>query len=171
MFGTVDTWLLYKLCGVHATDYSNASRTLMYNIFDLVWDGELLSDLDVPVSLLPTVQASCAVFGETSLLGESTPVAGVAGDQQAALFGQACFEPGMAKNTYGTGAFLLMNTGDKPARSESLLTTIAWGSDEAGPKKLHTRWKDLCSWRAPRSSGSATTSASSPTPLTARSWR
>jgi glycerol kinase len=127
MFGTVDTWLLYKLCGVHATDYSNASRTLMYNVFDLRWDPELLSALNVPASLLPTVQASCSIFGETSLLGESTPVAGVAGDQQAALFGQACFEPGMAKNTYGTGAFLLMNTGDKPARSQSLLTTLAWG--------------------------------------------
>jgi len=127
MFGTVDTWLLYKLCGVHATDYSNASRTLMYNVFDLRWDPDLLSALDVPASLLPTVQSSCGIFGETSLLGESTPVAGVAGDQQAALYGQACFEPGMAKNTYGTGAFLLMNTGEKPSRSQTLLTTLAWG--------------------------------------------
>jgi glycerol kinase len=128
MFGTVDTWLLYKLCGVHATDYSNASRTLMYNVFDLRWDSELLSALDVPASLLPVVQASSGIFGETSLLGRSTPVAGVAGDQQAALYGQACFAPGMAKNTYGTGAFLLMNTGDKPPRSQSLLTTLAWGT-------------------------------------------
>jgi glycerol kinase len=127
MFGTVDTWLLYRLCGVHATDYSNASRTLMYNVFDLRWDEELLASLDVPESLLPAVQTSSGVFGETSLLGQATPVAGVAGDQQAALFGQACFEPGMAKNTYGTGAFLLMNTGDEPPRSESLLTTLAWG--------------------------------------------
>lgn len=136
MFGTVDTWLLYKLCGTHATDYSNASRTLMYNVFDLRWDPELLSALDVPSALLPTVQASCAIFGETSLLGESTPVAGVAGDQQAALYGQACFEPGMAKNTYGTGAFLLMNTGDKPARSESLLTTIAWGQRKGATEEV-----------------------------------
>ncbi len=132
MFGTVDTWLLYKLCGVHATDYSNASRTLLYNVFDLRWDDDLADALDVPVSLLPSVQASSGVFGETSLLGRATPVAGVAGDQQAALFGQACFTPGMAKNTYGTGAFLLMNTGDQPPRSESLLTTLAWGLRAAG---------------------------------------
>jgi len=136
MFGTVDTWLLYKLCGTHATDYSNASRTLMYNVFDLRWDPELLSALDVPASLLPTVQASCGIFGETSLLGASTPVAGVAGDQQAALYGQACFAPGMAKNTYGTGAFLLMNTGGRPARSESLLTTIAWGQREGATEEV-----------------------------------
>ena len=127
MFGTVDTWLLYRLCGVHATDYSNASRTLMYNVFDLRWDEELLAALEVPASLLPAVQASSGVFGETSLLGQATPVAGVAGDQQAALFGQACFIPGITKNTYGTGAFLLMNTGDEPPRSQSLLTTLAWG--------------------------------------------
>jgi len=129
-FGTVDTWLLYRLCGVHATDYSNASRTLMYNVFDLRWDEELLAALEVPGSLLPAVQASSGVFGETSLLGRATPVAGVAGDQQAALFGQACFSRGMAKNTYGTGAFLLMNTGDEPPRSQSLLTTLAWGPGE-----------------------------------------
>jgi glycerol kinase len=130
MFGTVDTWLLYKLCGVHSTDYSNASRTLLYNVFDLRWDTELAAALEVPESLLPSVQTSSGVFGETSLLGRATPVAGVAGDQQAALFGQACFAPGMAKNTYGTGAFLLMNTGDKPPRSSAsggLLTTLAWG--------------------------------------------
>jgi glycerol kinase len=129
MFGTVDTWLLYRLCGIHATDYSNASRTLMYNIFDVRWDAELLTALDVPSSLLPTVQASCGIFGETSLLGGSTPVAGAAGDQQAALFGQACFDPGMAKNTYGTGAFLLMNTGQAPPPPSDggLLTTLAWG--------------------------------------------
>ncbi len=127
MFGTVDTWLLYKLCGVHASDYSNASRTLLYNVFDLRWDEELAAALEVPLSMVPSVQASSGVFGETSLLGHSTPVAGVAGDQQAALFGQACFAPGMAKNTYGTGAFLLMNTGDRPPRSQSLLTTLAWG--------------------------------------------
>jgi glycerol kinase len=127
MFGTVDTWLLYRLCGVHATDYSNASRTLMYNVFDLQWDEELLAALEVPGSLLPVVQTSSGIFGETSLLGREIPIAGVAGDQQAALFGQACFSQGMAKNTYGTGAFLLMNTGDEPPRSHSLLTTLAWG--------------------------------------------
>ena len=130
MFGTVDAWLLYRLCGVHATDYSNASRTLLYNVFDLRWDEELALALDVPMSLLPEVKASSGVFGETNLLGDrAIPVAGVAGDQQAALFGQACFKPGMAKNTYGTGAFLLLNVGDAPPRSESLLTTIAWGLD------------------------------------------
>jgi glycerol kinase len=128
MFGTVDTWLLYRLCGVHATDYSNASRTLLYNIFDRHWDDELLAAMDVPGSLLPSVAPSSGVFGETTLLGErAIPVAGVAGDQQAALFGQACFTPGMAKNTFGTGAFLLMNVGEQPPRSQSLLTTIAWG--------------------------------------------
>ncbi|MEO8458707.1 MAG: glycerol kinase GlpK [Chloroflexota bacterium] len=127
MFGTVDTWLLYKLCGVHATDYSNASRTLLYNVFDLGWDADLASELHVPQSMLPKVQASSGIFGETNLLGRATAVAGVAGDQQAALFGQACFAPGMAKNTYGTGAFVLMNTGNKPPRSQSLLTTLAWG--------------------------------------------
>jgi len=130
MFGTVDAWLLYRLCGVHATDYSNASRTLLYNVFDLRWDEELALALDVPLPLLPEVKASSGVFGETNLLGDrAIPVAGVAGDQQAALFGQACFKPGMAKNTYGTGAFLLLNVGDAPPRSESLLTTIAWGLD------------------------------------------
>jgi glycerol kinase len=127
MFGTIDSWLMYRLCGIHATDYTNASRTLLYNIFDRHWDDDLLSALDVPSSLLPVVQASSGVFGETDALGRGMPVAGVAGDQQAALFGQACFEPGMAKNTYGTGAFLLMNVGDQPPHSESLVTTIAWG--------------------------------------------
>jgi glycerol kinase len=133
MFGTVDTWLLYKLCGVHATDYSNASRTLIYNIFDRRWDDDLLLALNVPASLLPEVRASSGVLGETNLLGRPTPVTGVAGDQQAALFGQACFEPGMAKNTYGTGAFLLLNTGGTPPRTSEtsgLLTTLAWGQGD-----------------------------------------
>ncbi len=132
MFGTVDTWLLYRLAGVHATDYSNASRTLMYNIVDLRWDDELLGALAVPPSLLPTVQASSGPFGETALLGAPIPVSGVAGDQQAALFGQAAFRPGMAKNTYGTGAFLLMNVGDRPVASQSLVATIAWGLSRGG---------------------------------------
>jgi glycerol kinase len=127
MFGTVDCWLLYRLCGVHLTDYTNASRTLLYNVFERRWDDELLSALDIPPSLLPKVQASSGRFGETSVLGGAVPVSGVAGDQQAALFGEAAFEPGMAKNTYGTGAFLLMNVGEKRIHSESMLTTIAWG--------------------------------------------
>lgn len=128
-FGTIDSWLLRNLIGEHVTDYTNASRTLLYNIRDLRWDEELLAALDVPSSLMPRVHASSGVFGETKLLGgkASIPVAGVAGDQQAALFGQACFAPGMAKNTYGTGAFLLMNVGDKPVASKALITTIAWG--------------------------------------------
>ncbi len=127
MFGSVDSWLIYRLTGAHATDYTNASRTLMYNIFERRWDPELLAALDVPPALLPEVRPSSGVFAETSLLGGSIPVAGVAGDQQAALFGQACFTPGMAKNTYGTGAFLLMNVGDRRVASRSLVTTIAWG--------------------------------------------
>ena len=127
MFGTVDAWLLYRLTGVHATDYTNASRTLLYNIFERRWDEELLAALDVPASLLPAVRASSGLFGETNLLGGSLPVTGIAGDQQAALFGQAAFAPGMAKNTYGTGAFLLMNVGGRRVSSQSLLTTIAWG--------------------------------------------
>ncbi|HET8943492.1 MAG TPA: glycerol kinase GlpK [Dehalococcoidia bacterium] len=127
MFGTIDSWLLYRLCGVHGTDYTNASRTLLYNIFEKRWDDGLLARLDVPSSLLPAVKPSSGIFGETSLLGSPVPVAGVAGDQQAALFGQAAFEPGMAKNTYGTGAFLLLNVGDRRVHSSSMLTTIAWG--------------------------------------------
>lgn len=132
MFGTVDTWLLYRLTGLHVTDYSNASRTLLYNIFDLRWDEDLLSVLDVPISLMPAVRASSAVLDETGILGRPVPVAGVAGDQQAALFGQAAFSPGMGKNTYGTGAFLLMNVGDRPAHSHSLVSTIAWGLARGG---------------------------------------
>jgi glycerol kinase len=131
MFGTVDSWLIYRLTGVHATDYTNASRTLMYDIFQGCWDGDLLEALDVPPSLLPEVRSSSGVFGETLALGGAIPVAGVAGDQQAALFGQACFSPGMAKNTYGTGAFLLMNIGARRVASESLVTTIAWGLGES----------------------------------------
>ena len=130
MFGTVDSWLIYRLTGVHATDYTNASRTLMYDIFQRRWDGDLLAALDLPPSLLPEVRPSSGIFGGTSLLGGDIAVAGVAGDQQAALFGQACFRPGMAKNTYGTGAFLLMNVGDRRVASESLVTTIAWGLGE-----------------------------------------
>ena len=132
MFGTIDSWLLYRLCGVHATDYTNASRTLVYNIFDLHWDDQLLPALDVPRSMMPEVKASSGAFGETNLFGAPIPVAGVAGDQQAALFGQAAFEPGMAKNTYGTGAFLLLNIGNRRIHSSSMVTTIAWGLSAGG---------------------------------------
>ena len=135
LFGTIDTWLIWKLSGgqAHVTDYSNASRTLMYNIYDLKWDAELLELLTVPASMLPEVKSSSEVYTHThpDIFGEvSLPIAGIAGDQQAALFGQACFEEGMAKNTYGTGCFMLMNTGEKAVKSENgLLTTIAWGLD------------------------------------------
>ncbi|GMA51440.1 glycerol kinase [Alicyclobacillus contaminans] len=135
LFGTIDTWLVWKLSGgrTHVTDYTNASRTLMYNIYDLKWDEELLDILGVPSNMLPEVRSSSEVYAHTdpaSFLGKAVPIAGIAGDQQAALFGQACFEPGMAKNTYGTGCFMLMNTGSKAVSSQhGLLTTIAWGID------------------------------------------
>ncbi|MFS0881759.1 glycerol kinase GlpK [Metabacillus niabensis] len=133
LFGTIDTWLIWKLTGgkAHVTDYSNASRTLMFNIYDLCWDEELLDILTIPKSMLPEVKSSSEVYGRTvdyHFFGESVPIAGIAGDQQAALFGQACFAEGMAKNTYGTGCFMLMNTGEKAVTSDhGLLTTIAWG--------------------------------------------
>ena len=131
-FGTVDSWLIWKLTGGrrHVTDVTNASRTLLYNIHELKWDEELLAMLDIPASMLPEVRSSSEVYGHTSgdLTGRAIPIASAAGDQQAALFGQACFFPGMAKNTYGTGCFLLMNTGAKAVESaRGLLTTIAWG--------------------------------------------
>ena len=135
LFGTIDTWLIWKLTSgrIHVTDYSNASRTLLYNIFELCWDEEILDELGIPLSMLPTVRDSSMIYGNTDsklLAGVQIPIAGVAGDQQAALFGQMCFEPGMAKNTYGTGCFMLMNTGDKAVSSANgLLTTIAWGLD------------------------------------------
>ncbi|ANU16340.1 glycerol kinase [Planococcus maritimus] len=135
MFGTIDTWLVYKLSGgaAHITDYSNASRTLMYNIYDLEWDQELLDILTVPKSMLPEVRQSSEVYANTvnyHFFGHEVPIAGIAGDQQAALFGQACFEKGMAKNTYGTGCFMLMNTGEEGVVSDhGLLTTLAWGID------------------------------------------
>lgn len=134
LFGTVDSFLIYKMTGgkVHATDYSNASRTLLYNIYDLDWDQELLDLFAIPRAMLPQVLPSSGSFGMTDgkFFETGIPIMGVAGDQQAALFGQTCFEPGMAKNTYGTGCFMLMNTGEKPAKSEhGMLTTIAWGID------------------------------------------
>lgn len=135
LFGTMDTWLLWKLTGgkVHVTDYSNASRTLMYNIRELKWDDELLGYLNVPKCMLPEVKPSSEVYGVTIpsvTQGTEIPIAGIAGDQQAALFGQTCFKAGMAKNTYGTGCFMLMNTGSQLYDSKNgLLTTIAWGLD------------------------------------------
>jgi glycerol kinase len=132
-FGTIDSWLVYKLTGgkAHITDYSNASRTQVYNIFELKWDDEMLDLYGIPKAMLPEVKPSSHVYGETDpdmFFGtHSIPVAGIAGDQQAALFGQACYGEGLAKNTYGTGSFLLMNTGREGVKSEKLLTTIAWG--------------------------------------------
>ena len=134
LFGTVETWLIWKLTGgkVHVTDYSNASRTMLFNINTLSWDAEILNRLNIPASMLPTAVPSSGVVGETdaAFFGAPITIAGAAGDQQAALFGQTCFAPGDAKCTYGTGAFLLMNTGETPIFSQNgLVTTIAWGMD------------------------------------------
>ena len=132
LFGTVETWLIWKLTKgkVHVTDYSNASRTMLFNINTLQWDQEILDELGIPRSMLPKPMPSSCIYGKSdpSVFGGAIPIAGAAGDQQAALFGQTCFSAGEAKNTYGTGCFLLMNTGDKPVFSENgLVTTIAWG--------------------------------------------
>lgn len=134
LFGNVDTWLIWNLTKgkVHATDYTNAARTMLFNIYELNWDDELLELFDIPKSILPVVMPSSCVYGNTDdhLFGGPIPIAGDAGDQHAALFGQTCFEPGTAKNTYGTGCFMLMNTGTNAVKSKSgLLTTIAWGID------------------------------------------
>lgn len=134
LFGTVETWLIWKLTrgAVHVTDYSNASRTMLFNINTLKWDEEILEELGIPLSMLPEVKPSSFVYGEADagFFGAQIPIAGAAGDQQAALFGQTCFQEGEAKNTYGTGCFLLMNTGEKPVFSKNgLVTTIAWGMD------------------------------------------
>lgn len=134
LFGTVETWLIWKLTkgAVHVTDYSNASRTMLFNINTLEWDQEILDELNIPACMLPEVKPSSCVYGEAdaSFLGGPIPIAGAAGDQQAALFGQTCFTAGEAKNTYGTGCFLLMNTGEEPVFSDhGLVTTIAWGLD------------------------------------------
>lgn len=133
LFGTIDTWLIWKLSGgkVHVTDYSNASRTMLYNIHGLKWDDELLELLDIPACMLPEVRPSSEIYALTAayhFFGREVPIAGAAGDQQAALFGQTCFREGMVKITYGTGSFMLMNTGERPVKSEhGLITTIAWG--------------------------------------------
>lgn len=135
LFGTIDSFLIWKLSdgAVHVTDYSNASRTMLFNIHDLKWDAELCEMLDIPMEMLPDVRMSSEVYANTDasvFFGTEIPIAGAAGDQQCALFGQACFHEGMAKNTYGTGCFMLLNTGDKPVHSDNgLLTTIAWGID------------------------------------------
>ncbi|MFA7156970.1 MAG: glycerol kinase GlpK [Bacilli bacterium] len=137
LFGTIDTWLVWKLTNgkVHVTDYSNASRTMLYNINTLEWDKEILEILDIPISMLPSVKSSSEIYGYAEVLSpfsskQRIPIAGIAGDQQASLFGQCCYEAGKAKNTYGTGCFMLLNTGDKPIFSKKgLLTTIAWGID------------------------------------------
>ncbi len=134
LFGTVETWIIWKLTkgAVHVTDYSNASRTMLFNINTLEWDDEILAELNIPKCMLPEAKPSSCIYGnaDSSFLGGAIPIAGAAGDQQAALFGQTCFEPGEAKNTYGTGCFLLMNTGEKPVFSKNgLVTTIAWGLD------------------------------------------
>ncbi|MDL2229152.1 glycerol kinase GlpK [Treponema sp. OttesenSCG-928-L16] len=139
LFGTVDTWLIWKLTGgaVHVTDYTNASRTMLYNIENLDWDDRLLEALDIPRAMLPEVKSSSEVYGYTMIQGTQVPIAGIAGDQQAALFGQCCFAPGEAKNTYGTGCFLLMNTGDTLCRSKNgLITTIAAGAENKPPYAL-----------------------------------
>jgi glycerol kinase len=132
LFGTIDTWLIWHLThgAVHTTDYSNASRTMLFNIHTLQWDDDLLKLFNIPRQMLPEAKPSSHIFGHTDIFGVDIPIAGVAGDQQAALFGQACFHPGDIKNTYGTGCFILMNTGEVPAvLTNNLLTTIAWGLD------------------------------------------
>ena len=134
LFGTMDTWLVWKLTKgkIHVTDYSNASRTMLYNIRELKWDEKILDELSIPSSLLPEVRQSSEIYGSTdeSVLGKEILISGIAGDQQAALFGQVCFQEGMVKSTYGTGCFMLMNTGEKPVTSKNgLITTIAWGID------------------------------------------
>jgi glycerol kinase len=134
LFGNIDSWLVWKLTGgkLHITDYTNASRTMLFNIKSLKWDENLLKELNIPSSILPEVRQSSEIYGNTDkeLFGEEIPISGIAGDQQSALFGQLCFQEGMVKNTYGTGCFMLMNTGDKIVKSQSgLITTIAWGID------------------------------------------
>ena len=163
LFGTIDSFLVWKLSGgnVHITDYSNASRTLLYNIHDLKWDPQLLELFHIPACMLPEVKPSSHIYGYTAsyhLASHPIPIAGIAGDQQAALFGQTCFEPGMVKNTYGTGCFLLMNTGRSPIRSRhGLISTIAWGVDGTVEYAL----EGSISWPAALSNGSGTAYSSS----------
>ena len=159
LFGTVDTWLIWKLTEgrVHITDYTNASRTMLYDIHKLCWDERLLRELDIPASMLPEVRSSSEVYGTCNIQGVEIPIAGIAGDQQAALFGQCCFQPGDAKNTYGTGCFLLMNTGEQAIESKhGLVTTIAIGLDGKVQYAL-----EGSSSAVPSSSGCATSCISS----------
>ena len=163
-FGTVDSWLISKLCGEHVTDTSNASRTLMFNIHTLSWDDELLEVLQIPRAMLPRVVASSEVVGHTDpqLLGRALPIAGIAGDQQAATFGQACMRSGMAKNTYGTGCFMLMNTGVNAITSHNnLVTTVGWTARTRARSTRLTCWKAACSWLARSCNGCVTDWASS----------
>ena len=157
LFGTVDSWLVWKLTGgkVHITDYTNASRTMLYNIKDLCWDERICRELDIPMAMLPQVRNSSEVYGAVNIQGVQVPIAGIAGDQQAALFGQACFSKGEAKNTYGTGCFLLMNTGNQMIQSKNgLLTTIAIG--DRRKSKLRPGGQRVCGRRGnPVGEGSA----------------
>jgi glycerol kinase len=127
--GTIDSWLVYNLTGEHVTDHTNASRTMLYNINSLRWDEEILGELEIPEHILPEVKSSSEIYGLAKVGGRQLPIAGIAGDQQAALFGQLCFDKGIAKNTYGTGAFMLMNTGEQAVKTDVLLTTIAYSLD------------------------------------------
>lgn len=153
----MDTWLIYNLTKgrVHVTDYTNASRTMLFDIHRLAWDKEILSYFGIPASMLPEVKPSSYIYGYTDLtvLGGEIPIAGAAGDQQAALFGQCCFEPGEAKNTYGTGCFLLMNTGKKPSAPNTVCLPPL---RRAGMRMWTMRWKAASLWRAPPSSGLGT---------------
>ena len=149
LFGTVDSWIIWKLTGgkVHVTDYSNASRTMLFNIHTLKWDEEILRVLKIPQQILPEVKPSSHVYGYTDskLFGREVPIAGAGGDQQCALFGQTCFERGEVKNTYGTGGFMLMNTGTAPVNSHNgLVTTIAWGVDDKVEYALEARFCCRC---------------------------
>ena len=166
LFGTVDTWLVWKLTGgkVHVTDRTNASRTMLYNIRTLDWDEKLLQALDIPRGMLPEVRDSSEIYGYTNIQGVDVPVAGIAGDQQAALFGQACFAPGDAKNTYGTGCFLLMNTGDETCQSKNGLAHHRCHRPER--RGASTRWRALSSWAVRSSSGCGTRCTSSTTAAT-----
>ena len=175
LMGTMDTWTLWNLTGgvnggVHATDVTNASRTMLMNIDTLDWNPEICADMGIPMSMLPEIRPSSGVFGygrKNGLLVD-TPISGILGDQQAATFGQACFEKGQAKNTYGTGCFMLMNTGTTPVRSENgLLTTVCY---QIGESRRSTPWRARSPWPARWCSGCATTWASSPTPRRSRRW-
>ena len=170
-FGNIDTWLVWRLTRgqVHVTDVTNASRTMLFNIHDLKWDEELLKLLDIPASMMPEVKSSSEVYGhtKTTIFAHEVPIAGIAGDQQAALFGQMCLEPGAIKNTYGTGCFVMLNTGDKPVMSKNnLLTTVAWKIGD----QVNYALRDLSMSAVRSCSGCATDWASSRSRPTWRRW-